>query len=265
MEVKPMKIMIIEDDIDDCNKLKAAAKGREDIEIIGITDSDIKALKIIKEKRPEGIILDLELNNSSSGNVDTFDFMKKLKSQNLNYNPIVIVATHVNSKITYEKLHRDGVELIQYKDQPNFSYENILNKFIGLRQDTIDLKSTSIEEELENQDMKISDYINHELELIGISPKMIGRQYLYDAILFLIEQPDSELSVNQYLTKLHKKAPTTIATGMQNAINKAWRNMAIEDLEENYTARINVNTGIPTPAEFVCYYRDKIKKLIQKA
>ena len=36
----------------------------------------------------------------------------------------------------------------------------------------------------------------------------------------------------------------------------------IEDLEENYTAKINVNTGIPTPGEFTCYYRDKIKKLL---
>ena len=108
----------------------------------------------------------------------------------------------------------------------------------------------------------MSDCIYKELELVGISPKMVGRKYLHDAIYYMIVNPNSEISVNQYLTKIYKKSGNTISTGMQNAINHAWRATAIEDLEENYTAKINVNTGIPTPGEFTCYYRDKIKKLL---
>ena len=45
MEGKPMKILIIEDDIDDCNSLKNAARDRQDIEIVAITDSDMEGLK----------------------------------------------------------------------------------------------------------------------------------------------------------------------------------------------------------------------------
>ena len=262
METKAMKIIVIEDDIDDCNKIKECSKNRDDVEIVAITDSDVKGLKIIKEKHPEGIILDLELNNSSSGNADSFGFMSKLKKLNLNYEPIVIVTTHINSKRTYDKLHRDGVELILYKGQPNFSYENVLNNFINLRQDFSEIKQKSIEEELEEKENNLSDCIYKELELVGISPKMVGRKYLHDAIYYMIVNPNSEISVNQYLTKIYKKSGNTISTGMQNAINHAWRATAIEDLEENYTAKINVNTGIPTPGEFTCYYRDKIKKLI---
>ena len=97
METKAMKIVVIEDDIEDCNKIKECSRNRSDIEIVAITDSDVKALKIIKEKHPEGIILDLELNNSSSGSSDTFGFMSKLKKLNLNYEPIVIVTTYINS------------------------------------------------------------------------------------------------------------------------------------------------------------------------
>jgi len=262
MEIKTMKIIAIEDDIDDCNKLIECAKKRNDIEIIGITDSDVKGLNLVKEKRPEGIILDLELNNSSSGNTDSFGFMTKLKKLKLNYEPIVVVTTHINSKRTYDRLHREGVELILYKGQPNFSYDNVLNNFINFRSDYTEEKTHSVEEVIEDNKNKISDYIYHELELIGISPKMVGRKYLHDAIYYMIEYPDSNSSVSQYLTKIYKKSGNTISTGMQNAINHAWRVSAIEDLEENYTARINVNTGIPTPGEFTCYYRDKIKKMI---
>ena len=93
-----MKILIVEDDINDCNSFKNAVSNRDDIEIVAITDSDIEALQYVKTKQPEGIVLDLELNNSLTGNTDSLNFLQKLRNLNLKYEPIVIVTTHINSK-----------------------------------------------------------------------------------------------------------------------------------------------------------------------
>lgn len=49
---------------------------------------------------------------------------------------------------------------------------------------------------------------------------------------------------------------------MQNAILHAWRISSLEDLTALYTARINYETGVPTPTEFIYYYADKIKKML---
>ena len=130
MEQEPMKILIIEDDLNDCNEFKRCVSNRNDIEIIAITDSDAMGLKLVKTQHPEGIVLDLELNNSSSGSTDSLQFLSCLKE--LDYEPIVIVTTHVNSKRTYEILHRNGVELILYKDHPKYSADHVLNSFINL-------------------------------------------------------------------------------------------------------------------------------------
>ena len=80
MESKAMKILIIEDDIDDCNRFVNCIKERKDIELVGITDSDTEGLKYVKLKHPEGIVLDLELNNSTSGNTDSLEFLLNLKN-----------------------------------------------------------------------------------------------------------------------------------------------------------------------------------------
>ena len=48
MESKAMKILIIEDDIDDCNRFVNCIKERKDIELVGITDSDTEGLKYVK-------------------------------------------------------------------------------------------------------------------------------------------------------------------------------------------------------------------------
>ncbi len=262
MDCKPMKILIIEDDIDDCNSFKQCAKNRDDIEIVAITDSDLEGLKYTKAKRPDGIILDLELNNSSTGSIDSLEFLNNLKQLHLNYEPIVIVTTHINSKRTYDILHRNGVDLILYKDNPKYSSEHVLNNFISLRKTNVNTRTTSIEEILENEEEKISKLINSELEAVGVTAKLKGRGYIHDAIYYLLQNEKSDINVIQYLTKIYKKSGTTITNGIQNAVIHAWRVMPMEDIEKHYTARINYETGIPTPMEFIYYYVNKIKKLI---
>ena len=262
MESKPMKILIIEDDINDCNNFINCIKRRDDVELVAVTDSDLDGLRYVKTKRPEGIVLDLELNNSTSGNTDSLEFLSNLKDLHLNYEPIVIVTTHVNSKRTYDILHRNGVDLILYKDHPKYSCDHVLNNFINLRKMSSNKRTNSIEEEIEDNENKISDCIYHELDLIGVTAKLKGRQYIHDAILYLIQNENSNINVIQHLTKVYKKSGNTITNGIQNAIIHAWRVSAIEDLTKYYTARVNYETGIPTPMEFIYYYVDKIKKMI---
>ena len=262
MECKPMKILIIEDDINDCNAFKIAAKNRDDIEIVAITDSDTEGLKLVKSKHPEGIVLDLELNNSMAGSIDSLEFIVDLKKLNLNYEPIIIVTTHVNSKRTYEILHRNGVDWILYKDNPKYSSDHVLNHFINLRDVSTEYKPTSLEEVLLNEEDRISSIINDELELIGVTSKLKGREYIHDAILYLIQDDSNKINVIQYLVKKYKKSATTITNGIQNAIIHAWRITPPDDLVKYYTARINLDTGIPTPMEFIYYYVNKIRKEI---
>jgi len=259
MEDNPMKILIIEDDLDDCNKFKNCVKNRNDIEIVAITDSDIEALQLVKVKHPEGIVLDLELNKGTSGSTDSLEFLNKLKELNLKYEPIVIVTTHISSRRTYELLHKNGAELILYKDHPKYSQNHVLNSFITLRKSS-DKDSTNNQETLENEEEKILNLIDSELNLIGIAPKMVGREYVKDAILYLIQNNEDKINVIQYLINKYKKSSTTITNGIQNAINYAWRISPTEDLEKYYKARINYTTGVPTPMEFIYYYVEKIKK-----
>lgn len=262
MSNKPMKILIVEDDVNDCNNFIESLKGREDFELVGMTDSDVEALKIVRMKHPEGIILDIELNNSSSGNPDSLEFLSKIKDLKLGYRPIIIVTTHVKSQITYDILHRNGVEIILYKNHPKYSSEHVLNKLITLREEEPIRSVETLKEEIVENESRISEQIYHELDLIGVTPNLKGRQYIHDAILYLIENPKSDINVIQHLTKVYKKSGNTITNGIQNAIIHAWRISALEDLMMHYKAKINYETGVPTPMEFIYYYVDKIRKMI---
>ena len=262
MNEKPMKLLIVEDDAIDCNNFINALKNKNEFDLISITDSDIEALSLVRMKHPEGIILDIELNNTVSGNTDSLDFLDKIKELKLGYEPIIVVTTHVNSKRTYDILHRKGVDIILYKDNPTYSSEHVLNKLLALRKSASTSSLNALKEELIDNEKNISNLIYHELDLIGVTQNLKGRQYIHDAILYLIQNPNSDLNVIQYLTNIHKKAGNTITNGIQTAIIHAWRVSSLEDLSMYYTAKINYETGVPTPMEFIYYYVDKIKKLI---
>jgi len=262
MNDKPMKILIIEDDPIDCQNFMEVIKNNENFELVAITDSDIEAIKQVKLKRPEGIVLDIELNNSTSGSTDSLDFLNNLKKLNLPTLPVIIVTTHINSQRTYDILHRNGVDIILYKDHPKYSAQHVLNKFLTLRESSPKSSLVTMQEELVDNENKISDLIYHELDLIGVTPNLKGRSYIHDAILYIIQSPNANIGVIQYLTKIHQKSGNTITNGIQNAIIHAWRVSSLEDLSTHYTTKINYETGLPTPMEFIYYYVDKVRKMI---
>lgn len=263
MDNNVMKLLLIEDDKKEWEAFKKVTKFKHNIEFIGITDSDIEGLELVKQKQPDGIILDLELNKGS-GNSNGFIFLEKLKKLNLNNLPKIVVTTNVCSDTVYEYLHENGVDLIFYKKQENYSYENVINTLDLLKGYNKKQKDSKlmIPKEDEIYDL-ISNKINEELDLIGVSSHLKGRKILYDAIYYVIEsEKDTETTVSQYLVKLYKKSSSTINRAMQNAILHAWRVSPIEDLTKYYTAKVNYETGVPTPMEFVYYYAEKIKKEI---
>ena len=258
-----MKLLLIEDDVKACENFRKIEKSRDDIEFVGITDSDIEGIKFVKECMPDAIILDLELN-SGTGNGSGFEFLKELRKLNLQMNPKIVVTTNVYSDSVYDYLHANKVDFIFYKKQAKYSEQNVINTLLILK----DYKKTEenyadlpIDKNIEYV-QKISNKIDEEWDLIGIGTHLQGRKYLREAIMYVINNNNEseKISIIQYLSKTYKRPNSTISRAMQNAILYAWRISSIEDLETYYTAKINYETGVPTPTEFIYYYANKIKK-----
>lgn len=262
-----MTLLLIEDNIDECNILKKYVSTKNNVKFIGITSSDIEGLEYIKKFKPDGIILDLELHKGS-GNDTSFGLLETISKMTFVKRPKIVVTTIVSSKTVYNYLHDKGVDLIFYKNHKNYSAENVINTLLLLNDYSTNTPITSIQynEDKTSDDLEqiISDKINYELDLIGVGLHLQGRKYLYDAIYYILnqEKSNSTITVVQYLTNKYKRSSSTISRAMQNAILHAWRRSSLEDLEKYYTAKINYETGIPTPTEFMYYYADKIKKTI---
>lgn len=265
MDNKPLNVLLIEDNINECMIFENYLKQRNDVKLIAATNSDIEGLELIKKYSPDAIILDIELHKGS-GNSTSFNLIETLQKMNFKRKPKLVVTTVISSNTVYDYLHEKGVDLIFYKKHNNYSPETVINNLLLLNNFSEETTVHTIQNDIseDKREELISNYINTELDLIGVGLHLQGRKYLHDAIYFVITQTDKNerITVNQHLVNTYKRSSSTITRAMQNAILHAWRRSSLEDLEKYYTAKINYETGIPTPTEFVYYYADKIKKII---
>ena len=256
---RPLHVLLIEDEQDVCQRFKDEINERDDIALVGITNSSFHALELIQENAPDAIILDLELHY---GKGNGLVFLKELRTLTIPFFPYILITTNNSSSITYQYARETGADFIMYKHQSGYSEIKVIeflcmmSSIIYSNQKHQNPLYTTIET-LPQKKQRFRRIITKELDYIGINPKSVGYQYLTDAILLIIEDPSPNITV--ILSKKYGKTPASIARGMQNAINRAWNTTDIDELLLHYSAQIHSSKGVPTTNEFVYYYANKIK------
>lgn len=264
-QIKPMKILILEDDEYQCNLFTNCIDGRNDIDLVGITNSCTEAINFINSDFVEGVIVDLELNNGigESG----LEFLDRLNALNLDNNPIIVINTKISDELVHDTARDNGATWVFCKSKVDYSPDKVLNTMMRLRESRSKRipNSTIINTNLETQEqrrIRISKKINTELDLIGVAHHLKGREYLFDAIYFLLElNKDNSRTYMPYLIEKHKRVNGTISNSMQTAITRTWDKTPIQDLEKYFTSNVSYKNGTPTPTEFICYYVDKLKRI----
>ncbi|MDR0979294.1 MAG: response regulator [Lachnospiraceae bacterium] len=263
----PTSLLILEDDPIEIFKFEEYIKQTKEIQIIKTTNSTVDAIECIENSNIGAAIIDLELHQGIGSGIE---FLKKINEfQN---RPIVIVTTNVYSNIIYSKIHEGLADIIFYKKQKDYSPKLVIDSLLMLAQGLESAANNEIKVQESNKieidtNQKLVNTINKELDLIGISYKLKGRDYIFDGIYYLIVEGNKkadEQTVFQYLSKKNKLLISSIGRAIQTAITHAWRTSPTEDLKENYTAKINYHTGVPTPTEFIYYYVSKIETLLKK-
>lgn len=263
---RPMPILLIEDDAAECRRFKDCAAGMTDVSLIGMTGSDSEALRIVRNRLPEGIILDLEL---TKGEGTGLQFLAELNKTELKLRPIVVVATNILAEVVYDRVHDMGIAFIFSKKQPGYCPELVLNTLLDLRKSLPAVQQSGVHKDLQTIESpeelrsRIIDRIDAELNDIGISIRLKGRKYLRDAIYLLVTKDRNDSgSVIYQVADRHKVNYNSIIRAIQVVIGNAWETSDIETLKEKCPVHIDINTGVPAPTEFVHYYAEKIRKAI---
>lgn len=288
---EPMKILLLEDELQDCMEIEKYVDTLEDVTLVGCTGSSGEALEITSRTCPDAIIVDLELHQGSGNGLQ---FLAGLKQLHLSYLPYLLITTNNSSHTTHEAARTLGADFILTKYEADYSARYVID-FLRMMREIIEARNNGPSQVHDSpsgynsttgngsnidaynnlhtvNSMNASNAAAHsstipckrtltqiiyeELNLVGISPKTVGYKYLADAIQIKMQDPDA--NIYAILGPRYQKSDASIERAMQNAINRAWRISDPDDLLTYYTARIRSDRGVPTIMEFIYYYATKL-------
>lgn len=258
--MKELTIILVEDDPSICKIFAEIIEESDDMALLSITNSATKALEDIKDFLPNVVILDLELHHGSGSGLDVLKGMKD--TVNIDLKPYTLITTNNISAITYDCARALGADYIFSKYQDNYSEENVID-FLRIMKPSILSKQLNIQSRRKAEDTpdirkkRIRRRLINEFNLVGLSPRSIGYNYLIEAVELIIEKPRQNIPT--LIGNMHDKTAFSVERAMQNTIKRAWKTADTEQLFKQYTAKISPEKGFPTITEFVYYYAYKIK------
>lgn len=227
------------------------------ITLIASTNDTRIALAHTEQFSPQFVIVNLDLHNKYG---TSFDYLSALQQLHMGRKPYVIALTDSKHKETYERARYLGANLIFYSMHLRYTEQTAIDFILQYGIVTGDyMLSETDASTADFQKQVLYKHIKNELDRIGISPKVLGRSYLTDAIMLLVQGNQKTIEV---LSKKYNKTPGSIIRAMQTAIQSAWIRTHPEILSKSFQCHVPPDRGYPTLNEFIYYFSDKIKDVI---
>jgi len=256
-----INVAIVDDNERMVNLLEDILKEDSEIEVVGKSENGLDAVDMIKETKPDVVLLDLIMPK-----LDGLGVMEKIKKDtDLKKNPSFIIITAIGQEGVTESAFELGAN---YYIMKPFDSSVVLSRIKQLKGDyhnkltnshrvsAFENKSTYMERNLE------ADVTNiiHE---IGVPAHIKGYQYLRDAIMMSVNDIEMLNSITKLLypsiAKRHKTTPSRVERAIRHAIEVAWSRGKMDTIDELFGYTVSNGKGKPTNSEFVALIADKIR------
>ncbi|WP_276929969.1 sporulation transcription factor Spo0A [Herbinix luporum] len=256
-----INVAIVDDNERMVNLLEDILKEDADIEVVGKSENGIDALDMIKEKKPDVVLLDLIMPK-----LDGLGVMEKVRRDSeFKKNPSFIVITAIGQEGVTESAFELGAN---YYIMKPFDSNVVLSRIKQIkRKSHTRLTDSHRVSAYENK----SDYMERNLEAdvtniiheIGVPAHIKGYQYLRDAIMMSVNDAEMLNSITKLLypsiAKRHKTTPSRVERAIRHAIEVAWSRGKMDTIDELFGYTVSNGNGKPTNSEFVALIADKIR------
>ncbi len=253
-------VLLIDDNVRIINSLKEIILEDKELEFVGSAEDGEEGLKMIAEKKPDVVLLDLIMPK-----LDGLGLMEKLKKDNtIVKRPSVIVVSAIRQDKVMESAFELGAEYYILKP---FDSETILSRIRQVRGNMCihrgDILRTECPTRGNVKEYNLETDVTNIIHEIGVPAHIKGYQYLRDAIMMSVDDTEMLGSITKQLypsiAKLHKTTPSRVERAIRHAIEVAWSRGKMETINDLFGYTVNGGKGKPTNSEFVALIADKIR------
>lgn len=246
--MKPIRVLMIDDNINLINMVKEYFKGSNEVSIVLEAYDGVEGIKIIEEQQDnyDAIVLDLIMPNK-----DGLYVLEEMKKRNIDKK--VIVSTSYNAGEVIRQVSEYGANYYILKP---FALEDLEKRIKSLYQEQ---QGKNLD--LYNNNLQIS--ITKVLHELGIPSHIKGYQYIREGISIIYNNPETIGGITKELyPELASKFDTTVSRverAIRHAIEVSWNRGDWDLMEEIFGHSVDIDKAKPTNSEFIVTIADKLK------
>lgn len=234
LDMNKINVAIADDNQRTVEMMTELLEQESDIEVIASADNGEDALRIIKERQPDVVLLDIIMPK-----LDGIGVLEHLQNENLSKRPIIIMVSAMGQENVCEEAMDLGASYFILKP---FDLRTIIKQI---------------------KQARIKQDVTKIIRDLGIPAHIKGYQYIREGIIMAIE----DINMMNYITKLlyptiakkYKTTSSSVERAIRHAIEVAWSRGKVELLEEMFGYTISAGKGKPTNSEFIALIADKLR------
>jgi len=253
---KSARIVLVDDNKEFCQLLEEYLNDQE-LEVVGVAYNGVDGLKVIKEKEPDIVVLDLIMPH-----LDGIGVMEELNKLELGQNIKTIILTAFGQ----EEITKRVVELgAKYYIMKPFDLDKLVERINQLMTPPTSssngyvVSSNRANRKSLNLDVRITE-VMHQL---GVPAHIKGYIYLREAIELVINDIEFLGAVTKELypsvAKKFHTTPSRVERAIRHAIEVSWDRGNISVLNKYFGATVSANSGKPTNSQFIAKIADKLR------
>ena len=234
---------------DFCGNLAAALHRVEGFQVIGNAYDGEQAIRMIQERRPEVLVLDLMLAKQ-----DGISVLKAINT--MDRKPIILATSAFITDYVSAAVAGLGVRYLMLKPCDTAA---LVERLQEIRYgDPLRLPTTRRSDKTNIESMVTG--IIHE---IGVPAHIKGYQYLREAIIIAVNDMDVINAITKVLypqvAKTFQTTPSRVERAIRHAIEVAWDRGDLDTLQRFFGYTVSNTKGKPTNSEFIALIADKLQ------
>jgi two-component system, response regulator, stage 0 sporulation protein A len=249
-----LKVLVADDNREFSELLTDYLSQQPGIEIIGNAFNGKEALALVKETKPDVLLLDIIMPH-----LDGLGVLEQLSAMKQNDMPKVIMLTAFGQEAITQKAVELGASYYILKP---FNMDVLADRIRQLGNGRSSGYTTNTPAPRQNK-KDLQEEVTSIIHEIGIPAHIKGYLYLREAILMVVEEVELLGMVTKVLyPRIAERYDTTssrVERAIRHAIEVAWSRNNIDTIKKFFGYTINTERGKPTNSEFIALVADRLR------
>jgi len=238
-----------------CGALSKALQRSEGFQILGTANDGEQAIRMVTERRPDVLVLDMMLAKR-----DGIAVLRAISA--LDKRPVVLATSGFITDYVASAAANLGVRYLMLKP---CDMEALVERLKEIRGTDRRQKAPAGRADAMGIEAMVTSII-HE---IGVPAHIKGYQYLREAIIIAVGDMDVINAITKVLypqvAKTFQTTPSRVERAIRHAIEVAWDRGDLDTLQRFFGYTVSNTKGKPTNSEFIALIADKLQLQLKSA